>query len=400
MESSHHPRPERRHDIDWLRVLAILLLHAFHTGMAFNTWGWHIKNPEPITAIELPMAFLHTWRMPLLFFISGIGTVLALRSRSLAGFVGERQRRLLLPLLFGMLVIVPPQVYVERLTQGRTYPSITAFYETVFEGTPYPEGNTSWHHLWFVVYLLVYAMLAVPLLAWLRTRHGRGALGRLRGFLSRGPALLLLAVPIAAAQIALRWRWPSTHNLVSDWANFTFYGLLFLFGLLIGFDEAVWARILRQRRLWLGLGVATLAVLLVDDAMGLEGGYPYFWEELLRSCLTWLFVLAACGYARRYLAFRNRFLDFASEGIYPFYILHQTVIVVMGYPMMSWALPAWPKLMLLMAGSFVVSWGFYVTLVRPWAWVRPLFGMRPAPARRAASLGHPARALEAAHRGV
>src|SRR5512145_1784281 len=105
--------PTRRDDLDWLRVLAILVLHVFHTGMAFNSWGWHIKNAERTAILDLPMAFFHQWRMPLLFFVSGIGTILALRSRSLRGFVAERTRRLLVPLVFGMLVIVPPQIYCE-----------------------------------------------------------------------------------------------------------------------------------------------------------------------------------------------------------------------------------------------------------------------------------------------
>jgi peptidoglycan/LPS O-acetylase OafA/YrhL len=367
----------RRHDIDWLRVLAILLLHLFHTGMFFNTWDWHVKNPETLSSLELPMAFLHTWRMPLLFFISGIGTVLALRSRSLKAFVGERHRRLLLPAAFGMLVVVPPQIYVERLSQGQTFSSIGAFWLTVLEGTPYPAGNTSWHHLWFVVYLFVYALLAVPLLAWWRTAAGSRALDRLREILARGHGLWLLVVPLAVAQIGLRWRWPTTHNLVGDWANLTFHGLLFLFGLLVGSDERIWDRILRGRRLSLGLGVLVLGVLLVDDALGVRGGYPYFWEQLLRSGLTWLWVLAVAGYGRRYLGFRNRFLDHANEGIYPFYILHQTLIVILAYPMIRWPLGPWPKLAVLAVTSFAASWAIYALLIRPWPWVRPLFGLNP-----------------------
>jgi glucan biosynthesis protein C len=376
LTASDTARPPRRHDVDWLRVLAILALHVFHTGMFFNNWGWHIKNPERLPELELPMAFLHQWRMPLLFFVSGIGTILALRSRSLLAFVGERHRRLLVPLVFGMLVIVPPQIYCERLTQGQTY-SYGAFYRTVFEGTSYPQGNTSWHHLWFIAYLLVYAMLAVPLLAAWRTSRGAVLLDRLRARLSRGLALWWLAAPIAVVQLALRWRWPETHNLVSDWATFAFQGLLFLYGLVIGMDERVWDTIRDRRRLSLTLGVLVLASLLVDDVLGIQGGYPYVWEVSLLSCLTWFWVLAAAGYARRYLSFRNRFLDYASEGIYPFYILHQTVIIVLAYPMIGWVLPAWPKFFLLLVSSFVASWALYAVAIKPWAWVRPFFGLRP-----------------------
>ena len=130
----------RRHDLDWLRVLAILTLHLFHTGMAFNTWGWHIKNDVRLPWLDQPMSFLHQWRMPLLFLISGVGTTFALRSRRLSGFVKERHRRLLLPVLFGMLVIIPPQVFYERLFQGRDYGSFWAFYRTVLEFVPYRKA--------------------------------------------------------------------------------------------------------------------------------------------------------------------------------------------------------------------------------------------------------------------
>jgi len=380
---------QRRHDLDWLRVLAILLLHVFHTGMFFNNWGWHIKNPDRLPVIELPMELMHLWRMPLLFFISGVGTILALRSRTILGFVRERHLRLLVPLIFGMIVIVPPQIYAERLTQGQHFASLWAFWRTVFQGVPYPEGNTSWHHLWFVLYLFFYAMLVTPLLAWGRSRSGAAFMARLRGVLASGATVWLLALPLAVTEIALRWRWPTTHNLVSDWANFSFHGLLFLYGTLIGFEERIWDHLTRYRRVSLGLAVATLGIGLIDDVRGIEGGYPYVWEYLMRSCLTWFCVLTCAGYGRRYLSFRNRFVALANEGIYPFYILHQTVIIVLAYPMIGWALAPWPKLVVLAVSSFVVSWAIYALLIRPWPCVRPFFGMKPrrGPTRRAEQPG-------------
>ncbi|RPJ54775.1 MAG: acyltransferase, partial [Acidobacteria bacterium] len=198
----------RRHDLDWLRVLAILMLQVFHTGMAFNSWGWHIKNPETLPWLDLPMSFLHQWRMPLLFFISGVGTTFALRSRKLSGFVKERHRRLLWPLVFGMLVVIPPQVYCERLFQGVNYASFWDFYRTVFHGTSYPQGNTSWHHLWFVAYLFVFSILTVPVLAAFATRRGRIVLEACRTWLAQGARIYLLILPLSLIQVGLRPYWP------------------------------------------------------------------------------------------------------------------------------------------------------------------------------------------------
>jgi glucan biosynthesis protein C len=372
----------RRHDLDWLRVLAILVLHIFHTGMAFNSWGWHIKNDVRLPWLDLPMAFLHVWRMPLLFLISGIGTTFALRSRGLAGFVRERHRRLLIPVLFGMLVIIPPQVFYERLFGGAHYTSFWAFYRTVLELTPYPQGNFSWHHLWFVVYLLVYSMLTVPFLALFKTRIGKQALDRARGWLGQGARIYLLILPLAAIHLTLRDAWPETHNLVADWANFAAMLLYFWSGILVASDERIWSRIEAVRRISLGLGFLTLGSLLVDDAMGVVGGYPHPIEYTLLAALSWFWIFAALGYGKHYLNSRNRVIDYANEGIYPFYILHQTVIVILGYYVISWPLGPGVKFVALLALSFAATVGVYEFLIRRWSLVRPFFGLKKRSRRK------------------
>src|SRR5688500_16034020 len=143
---------DRRHDLDWLRLIAIIILLFFHTGMLFNPWEWHIKNQETSIGFTYWMAWLHYWRMPLLLFISGAGTYLALRKRTPSEYAGERFRKLIIPLTFGMFVIVPPQIYFEHVGEYSDYGS---FYKTVFDFVPYPAGNFSWHHLWFIAYLFV-----------------------------------------------------------------------------------------------------------------------------------------------------------------------------------------------------------------------------------------------------
>src|SRR4051812_43915975 len=147
------PGMNRRPELDWLRVVAIVILHAFHVGMMFNRWDFHLKNPEPLPVLEQPMAFLHAVRMPLLMVIAGIATAIALQRRSLGGFAVDRVKRLLVPLVFGMLVIVPPQIYIERIATGAFTGSYLQFYPSVLELRPYPAGSFSWHHLWFVAYL-------------------------------------------------------------------------------------------------------------------------------------------------------------------------------------------------------------------------------------------------------
>src|SRR5688572_28753269 len=119
---------ERRNDLDWLRFIAIVILLFFHTGMVFNQWGFHIKNTEIDKTFGFWMVWLHFWRMPLLLFISGAGTYMAMGKRTPGQFAGERFKRLFIPLVFGMFVVVPPQIYFEYINQYNGY---WDFYKTV-----------------------------------------------------------------------------------------------------------------------------------------------------------------------------------------------------------------------------------------------------------------------------
>jgi glucans biosynthesis protein C len=127
--------------------------------MLFNSWEWYIKNNETDESFRYWMIWLHFWRMPLLLFISGAGTYMALRKRTAGQYVAERFKRLFIPLVFGMFVVVPPQIYFEHIS---AYDSYADFYKTVFNFIPFPQGSLSWHHLWFIAYRLLYSLLALP----------------------------------------------------------------------------------------------------------------------------------------------------------------------------------------------------------------------------------------------
>ncbi len=102
----------RRADLDWLRVLAFGLLIFYHAGMAWSGWSWHVTSPDSLEGLREAMRFLNRWRMPLIFVVSGAAIMLALGDRTPQAFVRDRLKRLALPLDFGMVVIVPQQVYL------------------------------------------------------------------------------------------------------------------------------------------------------------------------------------------------------------------------------------------------------------------------------------------------
>ncbi|UCF38417.1 MAG: acyltransferase [Acidobacteriota bacterium] len=368
----------RRYDLDWLRVLAFTLLILYHTGMMFNGWSWHVKNPETSKILEYVMRFSNQWRMPLLFFISGAAVWFAMEKYKSGRFAWERIKRLLIPLTFGMFFIIPPQVYFERLFQGESFGSFWVFYESVLHLHPYPEGNFSWHHLWYIPYILVYSLLMLPFFSLLKHPTGRKWLTRFMQKVSQGSGVIWWFVPIALSQILLRPYWPDdTHNLIADWAQFAGMLLVFCLGFVFASSDAIWRSLESLRRLSLGLGVGTISILYCVWYAGLRPPYlaePAYW--ILSSANIWFWILAILGYGYRYLRFRNRLLTYSNEAVYPFYILHQTITVIVGYHMVHWNAPILVKFVLLALATFAGSWVIYAGLIRRLPWLRPLFGLK------------------------
>lgn len=375
--------PERRYDLDWLRVSVFLLLILYHVGMFFVPWRWHIKNPEPAGAwLQVPMFVVSQWRLSLLFLVSGAAVHFALGRRSRRQFVRERFTRLFIPLVFGMLVVVPPQVYYERLTQRVAYTSYLAFLPDAFTGGPYPEGNVSWHHLWFVAYALVFALVALPLFLWFRSERGRRLVDRWAAWLQRPGRVFLLALPVAASEVALRPSWPSTHALIGDWANLASCFVIFVWGFILYSRPAFGEAIERQRRVALALGVVAATGLVVVWQAGHTGsGYTagHLGWLAAKAFNTWFWVMALAGYARRYLNVRSDVLRHANEAVYPFYILHQTVIVGLAYHLTGWDVAVPLKFVAISAGTLTLTTALYL-LVRTTSVTRMLFGMKPRPA--------------------
>jgi len=372
--ASGNPSPERRFDLDWLRVLAFALLIPFHAGMPFTTWGWHIRNGATSMALEIPMEFMHHWRLPLLFMISGAAARLALGRRSGLAFAGERLRRLGLPLVFGILVVVPPQVYCERVLSGAFTGSYFDFYPHFFDGI-YPTGNFSWHHLWYILYVLIYSLVSLPLLLALRGRW-RPMLDRVTGFLALPGAIVLLALPVIAIELVLDQDWPETNNLIADWNNLTVSLILFLYGYAIYSSETLLASIERQRRPALMVSLALYAVHLWLDWS--EWHFPYAVFAVVDVGFPMLLLMAIVGYAAHYLRQGGPMLSYATEAVYPFYILHQTVIVVLAFYITRWDVGVWPKYLTIVPATFVITWAIYEGLVRRNPLLRPCFGLKPA----------------------
>ena len=379
---------QRRYDIDWLRVFAVLLLIPFHTAQIFNNHDFYVRNSE-LSAIGMDIftLFVHQWHMPLFFFVSGAATWFALGFRTKGQYSSERAKRLLIPLVFGTLALIPPQVYCMRLTGssfGRSAEyvfqgSYFQFYPQFFDGIA-PSGNFEYGHLWFLLYLFVFSLIALPIFMYLRKEAGKNLVSRLADVCEKPGAIFLLGIPFAIIQAALRAKWPGFQNLYDDWANFFFYITFFIYGYVLVSDERFKKAIERQRNISLAMGAVLISLIFIWrwGVGGPASDYSPAWllYMILHGFNTWFWVIAILGFGSKYLSSTNRPLLYSSEAALPLYVLHQTAIVVIGYYVIRWNLNVMGKFMSLCILSTVAIVVCYEIVVKRTNLTRFLFGMK------------------------
>jgi peptidoglycan/LPS O-acetylase OafA/YrhL len=375
MTNDFQTRQDRQYYIDWLRILLIISVYLYHVGMIFNTWGWHVKNDIVYGGLlREVMIFLHYWRMPLLFMISGAGTWYALKNLSPGRYLLERARRLLLPLTAGIFILVPVQVYIERID---LYRSLPAYYPHMFEGI-YPDGNFSWHHLWFIAYLFVIALIITPFLNMLRSSRFMAIVGNLEHLFTKPFGLNTVIIPLLISQVILRnFFEQDTHALVDDWATFTAYLIFFLAGFILLPVKSIAGAMTRYRRLYLAETAVMMAVMLLVRGRAGEARAAEIIYDVAALAMSWTCAVAVTGYGRKYLDRNSSFRKTANEAIYPFYLLHQPALVITGYLVVNLSIAVVWKVSLVMVSSLILIISVYWFLVRPFNVSRVLFGMKP-----------------------
>ncbi|NJR40740.1 MAG: acyltransferase, partial [Leptolyngbyaceae cyanobacterium CSU_1_4] len=297
---------QREYEFDWLRVLAVFLLLYFHTAAVFyqgDLGEFYIQNDRTSQGMSVFILFVHQWHMPLFFLISGASAWFALAYRSPQQYVQERCQRLFIPFVFGTLILIPPQVYLRLLNQSLSNKSYWQFYPEFFNGIR-PHGNFEWGHLWFLIYLFTFSLIALPLLLHLR-RPEAPLRSKLSSWVEKPGVILLLCLPLAAIEGILRPRWLGFQNLYDDWANVCLYLLYFIYGYLISSEVHFRAAIEKH------LGVASaLAILCMGLFIGLwqarlvpDRAYSadYVLYQCFRGCNTWFWVVAGLGWGRKFL---------------------------------------------------------------------------------------------------
>ncbi len=383
----------RRHDIDALRVFAFGMLILYHVGMFYVAqWDFHLKSAYQFEWLQLPMVIVNRWRMPLIFLISGLAVhFLWRRAMSTARFAAKRTTRLLIPLAFGMAFVVPIQPYLQTLSQGLIEPGFGDFLVRYWSGRGFPEGayggwehGWTWNHLWYLPYLLVYTLLTSALFRAFESPLGLRLRSRVTAL--RGASLLFIpALPFILGSWALQSRFPETHDLFNDWHAHAVYFTSFLYGYFIGGDKGLWSELsrLRWKSLWAALTILAIylfvsRVVLPDEPTQLQ----LFFARPLRWFYMWMVLVTILGWACTHLNRPFRWLPYATNAVYPWYVLHQSLIIALGYWLSGFALGPVAEPLLVLAGTIVGCLAIHHLIVRNLGPLGFLFGAQAPPAIR------------------
>jgi len=377
---------ERRYDLDWLRIIAFGLLILYHCGMFYVTWDWHVKSSRASDAIEPLMLLTNPWRLTLLFLVAGAASRFMADKMSAWKFTGARMGRLWPPLLLAVFVIVPPQSYFEIVEALAALPQpLPAQYAGALDNfyVRYATGSGNWcdadgclttptyNHMWFVAYLILYTLALIPLLPLLRR------IPKAVSVLIAGPFLIITPwLIMAALRITLFPIFGESHDFREDWYLHALYFGVFLFGFSIAKADWFFQRCINWRWPALAIAITSWAALIIYFNAYPDGVAPPEWlRAVMRSVReldAWCAIVAAIGFAHKHL--RNAdgpVRQLLTQAIFPFYLIHQTIIVVAGHYLDALRLPLVVEAPLLIGLTALGCWLFFelgrrVPVLRVW----------------------------------
>lgn len=342
----------RRYDIDWLRVIAIGLLLIYHVAIGFQAWGTmigFIAAPKPWTGLWTPMSMLNLWRIPLLFFVSGMGVYFAMQQRNWKQLITERTMRIWLPFVFGMFAIVPLHVLVWRY-----------YYKMELRYT-YDPG-----HLWFLANIFAYVLLLTPILFYLKKNEGGKAVQIIKNLFSSPLGLLIVVAAFVGEAIIVK---PIPYELYAmTWHGF-FLGLLaFFFGFCFVLSgDRFWQMLVTWRWLFLAIGGGLFALRTYYFGMQTPG------YLIVIESQAWIFAVLAFGH--KYLNHSGKALQYLSPAVYPIYILHMFFLYVgsvIVFPLKIATPLQFVLVLLFTLGGCLLSY----EMIKRIKWLRVFFGIK------------------------
>lgn len=344
---------ERRHDIDWLRVIAIGLLLIYHIVIIFQPWAMFIgfiRSDEFLENLWKPMTMLNVWRIPFLFYVSGMGLYFAMRKRNLKELLLERTKRVLLPLLFGVVAIAPLHLFIYQ-----------RYFNFPFSYSPHMG------HLWFLGNIFVYVLVLAPLFLYLMKNENEKLRNGLSAFMRNPLGPLAISAFFILEAVIIK---PQIFTLYAQtWHGF-FLGLLaFFFGFLFVYSGKVFWQTVSNWK-WLYIGLA--AVLFTIRLLVFETNAPSYLMVIESNC--WIFGVFGLGY--NYLNRPSKTLNYLSQAAYPVYIIHMFALYAGAYYILPLAISPFLKFILITVFTYIVCFILYEFVIRRIAFIRPLFGLK------------------------
>lgn len=378
---------KRIYYIDWLRIMAIIIVFFFHTSHFFDPFYWHVKNPVKTESVLIFLGFVNLWIMPLFFFLSGASGMFGI-NKTFKSFLYKKSLRLLVPFIIGVLFLIPPQKYVEALSNNVFSGTYFQFLTEYFSGGIFNHQigfNSLWigaisYHLWFLGHLLIISVALFPLMRLIYNK-GEVVLNKIQQLTSFKGGALLLFIPVAISRVLLKRHFPD----YTGWCDLTMYAFYFLLGFMYTSHEGLKQTIMNSRYIALFTGSILFIVYIfsfsvketfLGQLFQNNTIYSYYvFQETAGALVSWCWILFIVSMGMEYLNLESKYRQPLNEAVLPFYILHQTVLLLIGYVVVKWDWSSWGKFGFIAATALFMISLTYMLVIRPFNFTRYLFGM-------------------------
>lgn len=364
--------------IKTLWSILTVIFFLFASARVFDSWCYYVKSADSRAPVEALVIFLDLWLLPLTFLLGGIAAYIVMLGREKCGYFKLCFTRLLIPFIFGTVLITAPQVYTVMKSSGYGG-SYIDFYRFYFTAMPFtkvgdpslvpPLMSYTWDPstLWILFYLFVFAFICHPIFVWLINPKGNRFISKAASLMNRKGLAVLLSAPFVGYEVLI--------NMDID-----IYRMLHIIPFIYGYALCCDGRFTRgiyENRfpaivLAITLTIPYIAICMSGNLAAQEStAIGTFFIEITRSFCTWFWLLALLGYGTFSLKTHKAF----SEASLPLFVIHSTAVVLTAKLIIELPLNWLLQFLLIFLISFLLSLAFYSFILKPFRFLGFLFGM-------------------------